>query len=92
MSLPQPDDLTSLVLRTDFSDDARWEALRSALDGQSEFDATFVSDPNFADATVQALVEDAAAAEEEQVTYLFLADLLLWECSPSATGCYRKDW
>ncbi len=31
MSLPQPDDLTSLVLRTDFTDDAGWETLRSGL-------------------------------------------------------------
>ncbi|MEU7864904.1 hypothetical protein [Nonomuraea sp. NPDC049141] len=76
MSLPQPADLTSLVLRTDFSDDSKWLALQALLDGLSEYaDATYVSDPAYADVTVQALIEaDASAAEDEQVTYLFLAD------------------
>ncbi|MEU1176518.1 hypothetical protein ABZ464_02510 [Streptomyces sp. NPDC005820] len=47
MALPRPDDLTSLVLRTDLSDDTAWDALRAAFD---------------------------AADEEEQLTYVFLAD------------------
>ncbi|MFI6039537.1 DUF6924 domain-containing protein [Streptomyces sp. NPDC051315] len=72
MALPQPRDLTSLVLRTDFTDDAAWDALRAALD---EDHATFVSDPRFADVSIPALMaEDNAAAEDEQLTYLFLAD------------------
>lgn len=75
-SLPQPADLTSLVLRTDFSDDAKWLALQSLLDSQSEYgDATYLSDPVYAGVTVQALVEAAAAATRDaQLTYLFLAD------------------
>ncbi|MFD4943598.1 DUF6924 domain-containing protein [Streptomyces sp. NPDC058409] len=63
-----PHDLTSLVRQTDFSDDAKWQVLQSALDSQSEYgDATDVSDPAYADVTVQSLVEaDMAAAEDDQ--------------------------
>lgn len=76
VSLPQPYDLTSLVLRIDFSDDSAWEALQAAIDGFSwRGAATYVSDPAFAGATVQTLVEaDTAAEDDEKVTYLFLAD------------------
>jgi hypothetical protein len=45
-TLPQPDDLTSLVLRTDFSDDVAWTALKAAIDGFDERrHATDVSNP-----------------------------------------------
>ncbi|GKQ33717.1 DUF6924 domain-containing protein [Streptomyces sp. A012304] len=72
MPLPRPRDLTSLVLRTDFADDAAWEALRAAFD---EDHATFVSDPRFADVGIAALMhEDNAAAEDEKLVHLFLAD------------------
>lgn len=76
MSLPQPDDLASLVLRTDFSNDAAWGAVQAAVDGASEYGlATYVSDLTYAGVTVQALVDaDAAACDEEKLTYLFLAD------------------
>ncbi|GAB3905050.1 DUF6924 domain-containing protein [Kibdelosporangium lantanae] len=76
MSLPQPDDLTSLVVRTDFSSDVAWEAVRAAVDSCDEYpQATYVSDRTYAGATVSALVDvDAAAAEEHKVAYLFLAD------------------
>lgn len=75
-SLPQPDDLTSLVLRTDFSDDTAWRALKAAIESQEEYpSATYVSDPRYAGVTVQALVDaDAAASDDDKVTYLFLAD------------------
>jgi hypothetical protein len=74
--LPKPDDLTSVVVRTDFGDDAAWEALQAALDGAADFDnATYVSDPAYAGATVQALVDaDAAAADQDKIFYLFVAD------------------
>ncbi|WP_409364915.1 DUF6924 domain-containing protein [Catellatospora methionotrophica] len=37
--------------------------------------ATYVSDPAFADVSIQALAEaDASADDEDKVTYLFLAD------------------
>ncbi|MEV4799443.1 hypothetical protein AB0K18_05450 [Nonomuraea sp. NPDC049421] len=50
MTLPQPADLTSLVLRTDFSDEAKWLTLQALLDSQSEHPhATYVCDPAYAD-------------------------------------------
>lgn len=74
-SLPQPDDLTSLVLRVDFSDDAAWESIRAELDEFTEGGgATCVDDPEFEGVSIGALIEaDAVADEEEQLTYLFLA-------------------
>lgn len=48
ISLPQPNDLTSLVLRTDFTDDTAWEAVKAALrTSEGEDSATFVSDPKY---------------------------------------------
>jgi hypothetical protein len=74
--LPEPDDLTSLVIRVDFSDDAAWDTLQANLDGLDEYShATYVNDPTFANVTVDALVErDAGAADDDKVYYLFLAD------------------
>jgi hypothetical protein len=74
--LPQPDDLTSLVLRTDFTNDAAREAIKTAVDSYDDHHhATYVSDPAYADADVHALVEiDSAASDDEKVTYLFMAD------------------
>ncbi|GAA2540593.1 hypothetical protein GCM10010423_43390 [Streptomyces levis] len=76
MSLPQPDDLTSLVLRTDFGDDTAWDAVRAALDAAGEYPhATYVSEPRFADVEVQALLDEEAAADEDaQIIHVFLAD------------------
>ncbi|MEU5771498.1 hypothetical protein ABZ782_36925 [Streptomyces asoensis] len=81
MPLPQPDDLTSLVLRTDFGDDGAWAAVRAALDAAGEYlHATYVSEPRFAGVAVQALVdEDAAADEEAQIIEVFLADAATME-------------
>ncbi|MEV1068346.1 hypothetical protein [Streptomyces sp. NPDC050263] len=80
MALPRPDDLTSLVLRTGFGDDAAWSALREAveaLDGGPH--ATWVHDPRFDGVSVQDLIpalmhEDNLADEADQLTHLFLAD------------------
>ncbi|MFE3635626.1 DUF6924 domain-containing protein [Streptomyces sp. NPDC059168] len=76
MPLPMPKDLTSTVLRTDFSDDAAWSAVQAAIDAaDGSPHATCVSDPRFDGATVQALIEEeAATAEDGRLTYLFLAD------------------
>jgi hypothetical protein len=74
--LPQPDDLTSLVLRTDFTDNAAWDALKAALIAGDPYpNATFVSDAQYAEVSIQALVQaDAEADDDDQLTYLFLAD------------------
>lgn len=76
MPLPQPDDLTSLVLRTDFGDDTAWDAVRAALDAAGEYPhATYVSEPRFTDVEVQALLDEEAAADEDaQIIHVFLAD------------------
>ncbi|POX50543.1 hypothetical protein C3489_22035 [Streptomyces sp. Ru71] len=74
MALPQPDDLATLVLRTDFSDDAAWNALCARLDSADE-SATRVSDPRFDGASIEALLdEENAAAEDERICEVFLAD------------------
>ncbi|WP_425558601.1 DUF6924 domain-containing protein [Catenulispora subtropica] len=58
MSLPQPREDTSLVLRTDFSDEAAWDALRAAIDAQDEHgEATYVGDAAYDGATVQSLID-----------------------------------
>lgn len=76
MSLPQPRPDTSLVLRTDFSDDLSWEALKAAINAEDEHgEATFVSDPLYHGATVQSLIEaDVAADDEAKVCHVFVAD------------------
>ncbi|WP_432087376.1 DUF6924 domain-containing protein [Streptomyces sp. bgisy095] len=76
MPLPQPDDLTSLVLRTHFGDEGAWDSVRIALDAADDYPhATYVSELRFADVEVRALMaEEAAADEDEQIVYMFLAD------------------
>ena len=76
MELPQPNDLTSLILRTDFSSDAAWEATQAAIDGASPYpQATYVSDPTYDRASVQALLAArATTGGPPKVTHLFLAD------------------
>jgi len=75
-ALPSPEDLTSLVLRTDFSDDAAWDQLRAVLRSEGGHrSATYASDPQYDGVTIQALVDaDAAASEDDKLTYVFLAD------------------
>ncbi|MEV0988631.1 hypothetical protein [Streptomyces sp. NPDC049949] len=76
MPLPQPDDLTSLVLRTDFGDEAAWDGVRAALDAAGEYShATYVSELRFAGVGVEDLMsEEAAADEDEQIVHVFVAD------------------
>ncbi|MFE9480624.1 DUF6924 domain-containing protein [Streptomyces spororaveus] len=76
MPLPQPDDLTSLVLRTDFGDEGAWDAVKAALDAAGEYrHATYVSELRFAGVGVQTLLaEEDAADEDDQIVYMFLAD------------------
>ncbi|MEU7059632.1 hypothetical protein [Streptomyces sp. NPDC046197] len=76
MALPEHDDLTTLVLRTDFRDDAAWDALCAAIDEEQEYStATCASDPRFAEVSVQALIEeDGAAQDDAKALQVFLAD------------------
>lgn len=71
--LPPPADLSSLVLRTDFSDDAAWDELRATLEAHDPHSASYVDDPAYSGVSIQALI-DANAGDERVVTYLFLAD------------------
>jgi hypothetical protein len=74
MGFPEPEDLTSLVLRTDFSNDGAWRGVQMAIDASDDTPcATYVSDPVYAKMDIQALVEVDAAADAK-VYYLFLAD------------------
>ncbi|MGW3358617.1 DUF6924 domain-containing protein [Streptomyces bungoensis] len=76
MALPGGDGEFSLVLRTDFSDDAAWSAVCAELEAAEEYSiAVLEDDPRFSGATVEALLdEEAAAAEADKVFYVFLAD------------------
>jgi hypothetical protein len=76
MGLPQSEDLTSLVLRTDFSDDQAWETVQMTIDASYEYPcATYVDDPAYSGVDVQALVDaDANADDDHKVFYVFLAD------------------
>jgi hypothetical protein len=77
MSLPEPDDLTSLVLRADFSDDQAWTAMQTMVNASCEHPcATYVSDPAYANVDIQALVDaDGSADDDGKVFYRFLADV-----------------
>jgi hypothetical protein len=76
MILPQPENYTSLVLRTDFTDDTAWEALQTMINSlDQDGNATYVSDQAYAGVSAQELVNaDAAASDDDALTYLFLAD------------------
>jgi hypothetical protein len=92
MGLPQPDDLSSLVLRTDFSSEAAWQVPQPAVDGAVGYgQATFAIDRAYAEVTVQALVEmDATADDAGKLTLLFLADAATIEVQQDeALACWE---
>ncbi|WP_433202844.1 DUF6924 domain-containing protein [Dactylosporangium sp. CS-047395] len=71
-ALPQPRDLTALVVRVDFSDDDAWTELQ-ALFGEDH--ATYIGDPAYDGATIADLIDiDDGADEDDKVYELFLAD------------------
>lgn len=76
IALPQPEDLTSLVLRTDFTNDTAWASVQAALrTGKGADSTTFASDPTYAGVSLQELIDaDNAASDDDKLTYLFLAD------------------
>jgi len=74
MGFPEPADSTSLVVRTDFSDDGAWRNLQAAIDERNKDPvATYVSDPEYANVAIHTLV-DIDAIAESKAYYLFLAD------------------
>ena len=88
LSLPQPEDLSSLVLRTDFTDDAAWAEIQTVIGADG---ATYVSDPRYLDVTIQALVDaDAAAADDDKLTYLFIADATTMSDPERTSGGIRR--
>lgn len=76
ISLPRPNDLTSLVLRMDFTNDSAWASVQAALRSwEGDGSATFASDPQYVGVSPQELVDaETAASHEGKLTYLFLAD------------------
>ncbi len=75
---PLPNSEQSLLLRTDFSDDAAWEAVCAAIQEPNEegFKAYVdcISDPTYAGLTVEQLV--ALAPKGGDRTFVFLVDRL----------------
>jgi hypothetical protein len=73
--LPDPGDLHSLVLRTDFSSDSTWAELRSAIAApQGEFRAmvTFVDDRRYERLTIETLLQ--MTRTDPNRTFIFVAD------------------
>ena len=76
-TLPTPDLDTALLVRTDFTDDARWDAARAAAGAETEegFSAGLapVDDSSWADASVDDL-RSAALAAGGEAAVLFAVD------------------
>jgi hypothetical protein len=75
---PLPATPEALVLRTDFSDDSAWRAVRAAFDTPSPGDGflpnlTCIEDRSFEAAAVADLLAAAAAASQYR-TFMFVAD------------------
>ena len=75
---PLPDTPESLVLRTDFSDDAAWREVCEASSAPSPGDGflanlTFVEDRSYEAAAVADLIAAAVAATQYR-TFMFVAD------------------
>ena len=72
--LPSPDDLHSLVIRTDFSDESLWQVAYRDLTTQTgmfKANLQFVEDRRYENLTVAELL---ALAEGSDQTFVFLAD------------------
>ena len=72
--LPTPNDLHSLVIRTDFIDDVAWKAVRARLTAQTGMfraNLDFVDDRRYENLTIDGLL---ALTEGSDLTFIFLAD------------------
>lgn len=77
MVKPLPDPIDSLVLRTDFSDDAVWEQVRTAISmpvGDFQAHVEFVDDPEYRDLTVDELTQ--CVARNSTLTEIYVVDVL----------------
>ncbi|MFC5906037.1 DUF6924 domain-containing protein [Streptacidiphilus monticola] len=71
------EDWASLVVRTDYSDEQGWQAVRAALmepwgDWQQDADVQFVDDPAWSEASV----DEVLAVVDEYLSVVFLADAI----------------
>ena len=78
--LPKPDDLHSLLIRTEFSNDSTWEAVKAAV--QAEVDGfranlNIVDDRRFDRLTIEQLL--ALTPKDPESTFLFLVDSVTLE-------------
>ena len=78
--LPKPDDLHSLLIRTAFSNDSTWEAVKAAV--QAEVDGfranlNIVDDRRFDRLTIEQLL--ALTSKDPESTFLFLVDSVTLE-------------
>lgn len=72
-----PDTRAALMLRTDFSDEAAWQALCTAIEMPTpingfEADVEFVSDTEFDGITVEQVLADLPSSQWQ--TFLFIVD------------------
>ncbi len=75
MTLPPAEDLQSLVVRTDFSDDSTWRTVTEAIsDGTPPFQAyvRFVDDRRYDGLTIDGLLE--LVPPDSQPYFVFLVD------------------
>ena len=74
--LPRTDNLASLVLRTDFTDDCAWESVKEEFHRWNcHHSAAYVDDPAFHEAAVEQLVDaNPPVGAEGWLRYVFLAD------------------
>lgn len=69
-----PREAGTLVVRTDFSNEDAWRAVRSKIEEESpEYGPTFVDDPRFEGATAERLAE-LASADPDNGGVLFVVD------------------
>ena len=78
--LPKPDDLHSLLIRTDFSNAPAWETVKAAVQAPSEgfrANLNIIDDRRFDRLTIEQLL--AIGARDPESTFLFLVDSVTLE-------------
>lgn len=78
--LPKPDDLHSLLIRTEFSNAPAWEAVKAAVQAPSEgfrANLNIIDDRRFDRLTIEQLL--AIGAKDPESTFLFMVDSVTLE-------------